>query len=87
MQVGSSDDVTIYYSIFAAAEDSLLHHRKVVKQGVLSLSNAIKTFDLDYDEKMGEGLTLTFAWVKNGRFHCHEARIRRPMPVKRLNVT
>ncbi|MBQ7420883.1 MAG: alpha-2-macroglobulin [Prevotella sp.] len=79
VQVGSSDaDQHIVYSIFSG--------KRIVESGVIDQSNALTTRTFIYKEEYGTGLTMTFAWVKEGVMHRHEARIQRPLPDKRLQL-
>ena len=79
VQVGSSDsDVHIVYSVFAG--------NKVIKRGTVDRSDQLLNLKLTYEEEYGNGLLLTFAWVKNGQCYTHSARIRRPLPDKRLRL-
>ncbi len=79
VQVGSSDaDTHIFYSIFSG--------NKILQSGVIDQSNALWTWSSGYKEEYGSGVTLTFAWVKDGQLYRHEATIERPMPDKRLTV-
>ena len=79
IQVGSSDpDMHIFYSVFSA--DSLL------EQGTATLSNALINRKFTYQEAYGDGISVTFAWVKDGQCHTHVAKIRRPLPDKRLRL-
>ena len=80
IQVGSSDkDVHIVYSIFAGNE--------VIKQGAADRSNQLLNLKLTYEEQYGNGLLLTFAWVKNGKCYTHSAQIQRPLPNKQLTLS
>ena len=79
LQVGSSDDdVHILYSIFAGD--------KVLKRGAFDRSNQLVKLDMTYEEEYGNGLLLTFAWVKNGQCYTHKAEIQRPLPDKKLRL-
>lgn len=79
IQVGSSDkDQHIVYSIYSG--------NKIIETGAIDQSNAITTRKLVYKEEYGNGLTLTFAWVKNGEFYNCTANIERPQPDKQLRV-
>ena len=79
VQVGSSDkDVHIVYSVFA--ED------KVIKRGAVDKSDQLLNLKLTYEEEYGNGLLLTFAWVKNGKCYTHSAQIQRPLPDKKLRM-
>ena len=79
IQVGSSDpDVHIVYSVFAG--------NKVIKRGAVDRSKQLLNLKLTYEEDYGNGLLLTFAWVKNGQCHTHSAEIQRPLPDKKLRL-
>ena len=79
IQVGSSDeDVHILYSVFAG--------NKVLKRGAFDKSNALVKLELTYEEDYGNGLLLTFTWVKNGQCYTHTAQIQRPLPDKKLRL-
>jgi hypothetical protein len=79
VQVGSSaKDMHIVYSIFAGS--------KIIKQGSVDKSNQLLNLKLTYEEEYGNGLLLTFAWVKQGRCYTHSATIRRPLPDKHLTM-
>ena len=80
IQIGSSDeDQYILYTIFA--EDKELEH------GTIRQSNALTTKHYTYREEYGDGITVTFAWVKNQRLYTHSATIMRPLPNKKLKLT
>lgn len=79
VQVGSSDnDFHILYSIVTAD--------KVIENGVIDNSNALITRAFTYKKEYGDGITLTYTWVKNGKVYKHQANIERPLPDKRLQV-
>jgi hypothetical protein len=79
IQVGSSDqDVHIVYSIFSG--------KTVIKRGAIDRNNQLLNLKLNYEESYGNGLLLTFAWVKNGKCHTHSAQIQRPLPDKHLTL-
>ena len=79
MQVGSSDsDVHIVYNIISG--------RNVIENGVIDQSNALTNRKFTYKEEYGNGLLLTFAWVKDGRVYTHDAKIYRPLPDKKLTL-
>ena len=80
IQIGSSDeDQYILYTIFA--EDKELEH------GTIRQSNALTTKQYTYREEYGDGITVTFAWVKDQRLYTHSATIMRPLPNKKLKLT
>ena len=79
IQVGSSDqDVHIVYSVFSG--------KTVIKRGAVDRSNQLLNLKLTYEESYGNGLLLTFAWVKNGKCYTHSTQIQRPLPDKRLTL-
>ena len=79
IQVGSSDrDVHIVYSVFA--------NDKVIRRGAVDRSDQLLNLKLTYEEAYGNGLLLTFAWVKNGQCYTHTAQVQRPLPDKKLRM-
>ena len=80
VQVGSSDpDLHIVYSIFAGDEQ--------LESGSIDKDSELINRKFTYKEEYGNGLLLTYAWVKNGKCYIHQQSIRRPMPDKRLMLT
>ena len=79
IQVGSSaPDVHIVYSIFAGD--------KVIESGAVNRSNQLINRKFTYKEEYGNGLLLTYAWVKQGKCYTHSTRIKRPLPDKKLKL-
>ena len=79
VQVGSSDkDVHIVYSI--VADD------KILETGAVDKSNELINRKFVYKEEYGDGVTLNYAWVKNGKCYTHQEQIMRPMPFKKLKL-
>lgn len=79
VQVGSSrEDIHIVYNIFAG--------NKVVEQGAVDKSNELTNRKLVYREEYGNGILLTFAWVRDGVTYTHQAKIERPVPDKKLKL-
>lgn len=77
LQLGSSDpNVHVLYSFIA--EDRL------VKSGTIELNNSNYNLSLPYNEAYGNGVVLTFAWVKDGKMYEHVEQISKPMPDKRI---
>lgn len=77
IQLGSSDsDVHVLYSLIA--DD------RVVKSGTLKLDNSNYNLSLPNNESYGDGVVLTFAWVKEGKMYEHVEQIRKPLPDKRI---
>ena len=80
VQVGSSDpDLHIVYAFFAG--------NKVIERGEVDKDAALINRKFTYKEEYGNGLLLTFAWMKNGVCHQHQTTIVRPMPKKELKMT
>ena len=80
LQVGSSDpDLHIVYGIYAG--------ERVVESGILEKNAELLNRKFTYQEEYGNGLLITYAWVKDGQCHTHQAFIRRPMPDKQLKMT
>lgn len=79
IQVGSSDKNThILYSIFA--------ENTIVESGSVNLSNGLINKKFSYKDSYGNGLTLAYAWVKNGEIHKKVFHITRPLPNNKLNM-
>ena len=80
VQVGSSDpNLHIVYSVFAG--------NKMIESGAVKKNAELVNRKFTYKEEYGDGLLLTFAWVKNGKCHMHQQTISRPMPDKQLKMT
>ena len=79
IQVGSSArDVHIVYSIFSG--------KTCIEQGSVDKSNSLINRRLKYKAEWGNGIVMTFAWVKENQCYTHTATIRRPLPDKRLKM-
>lgn len=78
LQVGSSDDVHIVYT-FVAGND-------IIEQGAFDKNNELENRKLTYKPEYGNGLTLSFAWVRNGKTYHHETQVQRPLPDKQLKL-
>ena len=79
VQVGSSDkNVHIVYSVISG--------ERIIESGALERSNELYNHKWTYKEEYGNGVLITFGWVKRGKFYSHKAVIRRPLPDKHLKV-
>jgi hypothetical protein len=79
IQVGSSDPNTyIVYSLFAG--------KQKIEEGAVKKNGELINRQFTYREEYGNGLLLTFAWIKNGECYRHQQVIRRPMPDKKLKL-
>ena len=77
LQLGSTaPEQYVVYTLYA--DD------RVVESGSLHLKGQLHLRDFTYRDDYGDALTLTYAWVKDGRRYIHTQRIMRPMPDKRL---
>ncbi len=80
LQVGSSDpDLHVVYGIYAGDE--------VIESGTVQLDGKLLNRQFTYQQRYGNGLLLTFAWVKDGKCYIHRETITRPVPDKRLKLT
>ena len=80
VQVGSSaKDVHIVYSIFSGEQ--------LIESGSVDRSNELLNRKLTYKEAWGDGILLTFAWVKENVCYTHQTKIRRPLPDKHLKLS
>ena len=65
IQVGSSDEnVHMVYSIISG--------NKLLESGSVDQSNALWNRKFTYEESYGNGLLLSFAWVKDGKLYQHQ---------------
>ena len=79
IQFGSSDEAQhVVYSLFAG--------NTVLESGTLNKSNALTTRSFTYNEKYGDGVTFTCAWVREGKLYQHSHVIAKPDPDKRLKL-
>ncbi len=77
VQVGSSDpDTYVFYSVCAG--------EKVLEQGSFKLNNENQNRKWTYKKEYGNGVLLTYAWVRNGVAYTHRHTISKPMPDKRI---
>ena len=80
LQVGSSDPALhIVYAIYAGD--------RLIESGTADRDAALVNRKFSYDASYGDGLLLTYAWIKNGICHSHQTTIRRPMPDRKLRLT
>ena len=80
VQVGSSDpNIHIVYGIYAG--------NQLIESGAADKDAALVNRQFTYKETYGNGILLTYAWIKNGQCHTHQAFIRRPLPDKKLKMT
>jgi len=79
VQAGSSDDnVHVLYNIFSG--------KNIIESGTVELNNELINRKFSYRDEYGDGLLLTFAWVKDGRAYRWKTTIAKPLPDKRLTL-
>lgn len=79
IQLGSSDSIQhVVYTLIAGD--------KIIENGRADLRNEVRTRAITYKEEWGDGITLSVAWVKNGKAYLHTERIERPLPDTHLNI-
>ncbi|MBR6121081.1 MAG: alpha-2-macroglobulin [Prevotella sp.] len=78
LQVGASGDVHIVYTLVAGSD--------IIEQGAVDKSNELINRKLTYKPEYGNGLTLSYAWVRDGRTHTYSQQIQRPLPDKKLKM-
>ena len=60
--------------------------QQLLESGTAQKSGELINRQLTYREEYGNGLLLTYAWIKNGECYTHQQVIRRPMPDKKLRM-
>ena len=77
IQIGSSDEQQhILYTIVAG--------KKLIESGCIDQSNAVNTRKFTYKDEYGDGILITYVWMKDEKVYEHEARIEKSLPDKRL---
>ena len=79
VQAGSSDkNVHVVYTVISG--DSLL------ESGTVNISNELINRKFKYQEEYGNGLLITYAWIKDGKAYHWNTTIKRPMPDMHLDM-
>ena len=65
---------------------TLLAGNTIVERGSIDKSNELVNRKLNYQESYGNGLTITYAWIKDGKTYHHEKSLRRPVPDSNLQL-
>lgn len=77
---GTSDkDTDILYEIYTA--DNKCTERKYIR-----LSDENRTFRIPFKETDGEGFTVSFTFVKDGKMYVRQIPVQRRQPNRRLNI-
>ena len=80
VQVGSSDpDTYVFYNVFAGD--------KILESGTMTLDRANNTKAWKYKEEYGNGVLITFAWVRDGQFYSHHHTIAKPYVDRSIHLT
>jgi hypothetical protein len=79
LQAGASgEQVHILYTIVSG--------NTILEQGAVDKTDALVNRKFVYQESYGNGLTISYAWVRNGQVYQHNTTLRRPMPDKQLRL-
>ena len=79
LYVGSSKKkVYVLMDVFTA--------EKRIRSERIYLSNAVKKFDFNYDESYGDGIVISFAFLREGKVYTKQVRLERPKPQKQLTL-
>ena len=78
--IGSSDkDVYLMIDVFT--------DRKRLESKRIMLSNSIKKFSYSYKEEYGDGITVCFSFMRDGRLYNRDIILKKPEPHKSLTVS
>lgn len=58
----------------------------VIEQGVIRLNADSVTKAFVYKPEWGDGITMTYSWIKQGQHYGEQIKIKRALPDKRLNI-
>ena len=75
-----SDFKDVYAPYIVVAQD------KVIENGVLHLNADSITKTFTYKPEWGDGITMSYAWIKNGEHYGEQIQIKRALPDKQLNL-
>ena len=77
VQVGTSlKDAYVLYAVYSGD--------KVLEKGTTIISDSLITIPYTYKPEYGEGITISYVWVKDDHCYDHTLNIRRATPDKRL---
>lgn len=78
-QIGSSaKNLYVLYNVFSG--------QKVIEQGTTEISDSIITREWKYKKEYGEGITIIYCWLKDGKKYSESFHVGLPVPDKELNV-
>ncbi len=78
VQVGTSNEAYILYSIFSS--------NKIIKSGHFEANNSLWNRTFKYKEEYGDGIFLHFYWLKDGKSFSHTTEIKKPLPKKDISL-
>ncbi|MCR5158197.1 MAG: alpha-2-macroglobulin [Prevotella sp.] len=79
VQAGTSDkQVHVVYTVISGKE--------VLESGTVDISNELINRKFQYKKEYGNGVLITYAWMKEGKYYSWNTTIRRPMPDMHLDV-
>ena len=77
---GTSDkDAHVLYEVYSS-------DRKCTKREYIRMSDENRTFRLPFKETDGDGFTVTFTFVKEGKMYVKQVPVYRRQPNRRLNI-
>ncbi|MCR4772965.1 MAG: alpha-2-macroglobulin [Prevotella sp.] len=81
LQIGSSDqEQHTMYGIYSGNE--------IIESGSFDQhGGSVRTFRFDYKKEYGDGITLCYAWVHDGKVYTHTSSIVCELPDKELKIT
>lgn len=79
LYVGSSEkDVCLFYNIYSG--NKRIHSERI------TLNNEIRKFSYIYKPEYGDGITVSFAFMRDGKLYTKQVSLRRPEPEKELTL-
>lgn len=79
LYVGSSENnVYLMMDVFVS--------NKRIRSERIWMKNSIQKFEFAYDESYGDGIVVSFAFIRNGKFYTKQVRLEKPKPQKELSL-
>ena len=79
VQAGSSD--SLVYALY-----TVISGDRLMEQGRVLLTDSIINRKFTYDASYGDGILLSYAWVKDGQLHHWNTNLTRPVPPHKLKM-
>lgn len=88
----TDDDKPVYVQLGGSyAPQHILYNvvseNNVLESGTIDLNNEVQTREFKYKPSYGDGITLTYAWVKDGNAYTYSKTIEKALPNKELTVS